>query len=100
MSESNNDAGVIQVLAERLQTQRLPRALELKERVDRGNVLGDSDIAFLGEVFRDTAQIKPYLDAHPEWQDVAGRMMQLYQKITEKALENEKKAQGGGTEWQ
>ena len=95
MKDPNKEAGVIQVLAERMEKQRLPRALELKERIDRGGLLSDSDIAFLEEVFRDAAQIKPYLDKHPEWQDLAGRLVHLYQTITEKALENQK--QGGGS---
>jgi hypothetical protein len=92
MHDPNKEAGVIQVLAERLQNQRLPRALELKSRVDRGEVLNDLDIAFLEEVFHDSAQIKPFLDKHPEWQDLAGRMMQLYNDITNKALENQQAA--------
>jgi hypothetical protein len=43
MKDESSDLGTIQVLAERLNNSRLPRALELKARVDRGNVLNDND---------------------------------------------------------
>ena len=89
MKDPNKDAALVQVLAERMEKQRLPRALELKNRVDQGEVLGDSDIAFLEEVFNDAGQIKPYLDAHPEWQSLAGQLLHLYQMITKQALENQ-----------
>ncbi|MCU0836109.1 MAG: hypothetical protein MUC77_17025 [Chromatiaceae bacterium] len=94
MKKSTQDSGVIQALAERMEKQRLPRALAIKEMVDRGERLGGLDIEFLDEVFRDVGQIKPYLDAHPEWQGIAARMIHLYKEITTKALENEEKAPG------
>lgn len=92
MSGSTRDAGIIQVLAERMEKQRLPRALALKDMVDRGECLGDIDIAFLEEVFRDAGQIRTHLDAHPEWQDLAARILHLYKELTDKALENEQRA--------
>ena len=91
MTESTNDAALIQVLVERLEKIRLPVALELKEKVDRGEVLNDLDIGFLEEVLGDVGKIKPLLDRHPEWQELAGRMASLYNDITTKALENEPK---------
>ncbi len=90
MSESSQDLGLITVLLKRLETQRLPRALALKERVDRGERLYDSDLAFLEEVFADTRQVKPFLDGYPQYQELAARMVNLYKEITDKALENEK----------
>ena len=47
MINESKDEGVIAVLLERLSSQRLPRALALKKRVDRGEVLTEPDIAFL-----------------------------------------------------
>lgn len=95
MNDANKDAALIQVLAERMEKVRLPRALDMKEMVDRGGVLGESDLMFLEEVFRDAGQLAPLLAAHPEWHGLLGRIMQLYKEITEKALENEKRGKGG-----
>lgn len=93
MAESTDkEAGVIQALVERLEKQRLPMALALKEKVDQGGLLSEADIAFLEEVFAGSAQLKPMLDTHPEWQDLAARMIGLYGEITAKALENEQGA--------
>jgi hypothetical protein len=91
MTESTKEAALIQVLVERLEKIRLPVALELKEKVDRGEVLNDLDIGFLEEVLGDVGKIKPLLDRHPEWHNLAGRMASLYNDITAKALENEPK---------
>jgi hypothetical protein len=90
MSDDKDDDGLIYVLMERFEKIRLPRALSLKEKVDGGAVLDDYDIAFLEEVFSDSNKIKPLLDRHPEYQELATRVLTLYGEITEKALENEK----------
>jgi hypothetical protein len=89
MTESSSDAGVISVLIERFEEQRLPRALEMKERVDRGEKLSDIDLAFLKEVFADAQNMKTYIDKFPEYQSVAAQAMSLYSDISQKALENE-----------
>jgi len=90
MNSSDQDTGVISVLMDRFEKQRLPRALSLKEKVDRGELLSDYDLAFLEEVFADSGKIKPLLDRHPEYQALAARMLHLYKLITDKALENQK----------
>ena len=90
MSDSKSDLGVITVLAKRMETQRLPRALHLKEKVDRGELLDDLDIAFLEEVFADSSNMRTLIARHPEFQDLAARIMHLYKEITDRALANEK----------
>ena len=93
MKDESHDQGTIQVLVERLHKFRLPRALELKTRVDSGKILSENDIAFLHGVLQDSQKVTALIDRHPEWQALAGKMSGLYKEITEKALENEK-AQG------
>jgi hypothetical protein len=89
MSELSKDIGVLTALAQRLQNTRLPMVLEMKERVERGEVLDDHDLDFLEKVFSEVGEIKPFLDRNPQYQDIASRMTQLYKEITTKALANE-----------
>jgi hypothetical protein len=85
----NADTGTIVALLHRLRTQRLPRALGIKAKVDAGNKLDDYDLAFLHEMAQDTGYIKPIFDRHPEYREISGRMIHLYYLISTRALANE-----------
>jgi len=89
MSKETADQGIIQAMVDRLEKLRLPMALQLQEKVNRGETLNDLDLSFLENVFRDTQRIKGMLDKYPAWQPLAARMISLYNEITTKALENE-----------
>ena len=94
MSNDTEDTGMIEALLQRLNDFRLPRLLELKERVDVGETLSEYDMEFLERVLED-AHCRPRLiDRHPEVQPLAAKMTALYHEITSKALENEAKSQG------
>jgi len=90
MTEKSEDAGLIAVLIERFESERLPRALDLKEKVDQGETLNDIDIAFLEQVFADANKLGPLLERHNEYEKLVSQAVDLYKEITEKALENEK----------
>lgn len=92
MSEISKETGVIVALLERFNKQRLPRALALKARVEQGECLSESDIAFLEEVLKDANHVMPLVDKHPELQPLATRAISLYKEITDKALENQKQS--------
>ena len=89
MAEVSKEVGVIAVLAKRMVEERLPKALALKDRVDKGAVLDDLDIAFLQQVVDDANKVKPLMKSDPRVLETAGRMLQLYREISEKALANE-----------
>ena len=91
MANANDDVGVIQALLDRFNKQRLPRALELKARVEGGEILNDLDMNFLEEVFEGFGQSQPMLDRHPEFKPLVAQIINLYSEIIDKALENQEK---------
>ena len=88
MSESGKDLGVAMALLERHTKHRLPRALEIKERVDQGEVLSDPDLDFLAEVLESSREAKALADEHPELQEIYVKTVELYTHIMDKATEN------------
>ena len=91
MTTVDRDTGIIAVLMGRFQSYRLPRALSLKEKVDRGETLNTGDIAFLHRVFEDGDHVKQLADRHPEYENLCAQVAHLYHQITERALENEQR---------
>ena len=90
MTDKQNEAGVLSVLIQRLESQRLPRLLEIKKSVDEGVCLSDYDLHFLQEVLTDAQNVAPMVASHPELGVLASKLTTLYREITETALANEK----------
>jgi hypothetical protein len=86
----SKDEGIAVALMERFESQRLPRAMDIKAKVDGGEKLSNTDIEFLNQVFKDANRTIPLISKHPEYQDLATNILHLYHEITQKALENEK----------
>ena len=93
MSDQPHDAGTIQAMLQRLTSFRLPRALEIKKRVDAGQRLNDNDMQFLKQVFDDAHGARVIAERHKELQPLVAQLTGLYDEITRKAMENEQKAQ-------
>ena len=87
-----SDTGTTQALLDRLVHTRLPRTLELKQRVDAGQRLSDTDLEFLKDLLEDAQRGQQFIARHPELHELAGRLVQLYEEIVKKAVENESKA--------
>lgn len=93
MSNDNEDTGMIEAILQRLNDFRLPRLLELKERMDVGEVPSDYDLEFLEQVLEDSRSVQGIIQRHPEVQPLAAKVTALYHEITSKALVNAEKNQ-------
>lgn len=98
MRESGNktrDKGIAQVLLMRLENERLPYAIKLKEKVDRGERLSDFDTQFLKRALQEGREARSLAAKLPQYREIVDRMSALYDEITRKGAENEKKAAPG-----
>ena len=89
MQDPSQGMGTAQALLDRLNQFRLPRALDLKERVDAGEQLSENDVDFLHRVLEDASEARSLMKDHPEFKPLIDQMASLYNHITTKALENE-----------
>lgn len=90
MSDRTDDEGTIQALLERLVKFRLPRTLEIKQRIDSGERLSDSELEFLKSALKDAQDAEKFVARNPEFHTLGAKIVQLYGEIINKALENEK----------
>lgn len=88
MDASPDDLGLVQALLDELSKHTLPRTLDLKERVDRGELLDEFDQAFLEHALELATRIDTVMAHHSEYQSLAARVSHLYHKITAEALQN------------
>lgn len=89
MKATSRDAGTIAALMIRLKDYRIPRAKRMLERVNRGELLPDSDLEFLRRVFNDSQNMKPLVERNPQYLPLVSKMIELYSEIIAKSLENE-----------
>ena len=90
MNDETKELGIAITLLERLTEDTLPKAFEIKARLDQGERLDHWDIDFLNDLYKRAEQIKPMVDRHPEYQDIYAQAVHLYKQITDQALLNEK----------
>ena len=94
MSTEEEDIGVIEAILQRLNDFRLPRLLEMKKRVDNGEILNDYDLEYLEHVLKDSHSVHTLVERRPEVQPLYAQVTELYHEITAKGLENESKSKG------
>ena len=90
MDQNEKDKGMIMVLLERFNKQRLPRALAMKKKVDSGELLDDYDHKYIKELQKDSSEVMLIIERNPEYKELAANIINLYKEIIEKDTENRK----------
>ena len=91
MTSGQTDAATLQALLARLLEFRLPRLLAIKEHVDGGARLDDTQVAFLSDALEDANSGQQFVARNPEFHAVGAQIVQLYEDIVTKAVENEQR---------
>ena len=86
----DKDKGVIFVLLDRFNKQRLPRAKEMKKRVDAGELLTELDHSFIKEVFDEGRKIEQIVERNPEYRELYNNAFNLWHEVINKDRENQK----------
>ena len=89
MSESRQNKILIQLLVQHLLRQGIPRMLQLKEKLTRGEPLSEFDITFLNQMISESTRLQVLVAKQPQYHSLIGRMAELYREITQRALDNE-----------
>lgn len=92
MSDDAKELGVLHTLLDRFNTQIAPRLDTLRQHVNDGKVLSETDLEFLQRIFDDANRNHGLVQKHPEFYSLYARAIDLFKEITTKGLENEEAA--------
>jgi hypothetical protein len=84
--------GMMVTLVQRFKVQRLPRIMEIKNHVEQGHRLSESDRIFLEDVMHDAQRNIHHVEDIPECQHLFIQLAHLYKQIMDKAFDNETSA--------
>ncbi|MEH6473304.1 MAG: hypothetical protein V7752_18890 [Halopseudomonas sp.] len=90
MVDAAREQGTISAIIARFNSHRLPRVLEVKARVLKGERLGEFDLRYLERVVRDIRHLQHLSQNNPRYQALFAQVISLYAEVTAAALENER----------
>lgn len=89
MNSALDDLGVITAFLAHLEGEAIPWTLAVQAEIEAGAKLSDPDLLFFEERLDEMASLLHVIERHPEFQVVVGKMVTLYHRIIERALENQ-----------
>ena len=93
LSKEDAEEGTIAVLLKRAVEKRISNVLAIKERLEKGGTLSNLEITHLEEILSNSRKMQEMVGRHPEYRELAAKMINLYAEITRMAVENEEKGE-------
>ena len=90
MDKSKQDKATLDALIHKLNTRQIPRARRMLERLENGEKLRDEDIDILKLEYDEYMKDWGIVERNPQYTEIATGYVELYTKIIEMALQNEK----------
>lgn len=84
------ELGTIEAVLLGFNRHQLPRLLDIKERVDRGEVLDEYEIIFLEETLQEVQSCEYFAESHPEYKLLVAEVANYYDHISHQAMQNQK----------
>ena len=91
MAAQSDEERVLTALLINFEKHRLPRVLDIKEKIERGELLSDWQVSFLEKAIDEATGARASVDRHPGFQAVYAHAARLYDEITVQALRNEQR---------
>ena len=85
----DKEHGTQAVLFKQFAHERLPFLKAVKEQVDAGDKLNDLDLAAMEEIIGRAERFTHLAELHPDLKPTIAKIINLYEAITHKALDNE-----------
>ena len=89
MDQAEKDKGTLAANMLDLEESKLPRALQILDKVNDGGLLSDRDIRFLRKVYEESRANESLVERHAEYVPLISRCFNLYTEIIQKGIANE-----------
>lgn len=85
-----DEEGRLQVIMERFIKYRLPAIIEMRDEVESGGTLSNGEIELLDRMISRAHNFNRFVHEYPEYEDLVAKLIDLYDEIAVRALDNEK----------
>jgi len=89
VDQREEDRRTLAALLTRTNDTHYPRARLIKQHLDEGQRLSESDLAFLHRVIDHGDEVLAIIQRNPDYQELAAKSIAFYNELLQQAIDNE-----------